>query len=173
MKMEKSPVQNEVQFYRKMMARLVTRENLDHVLQSALEAACVDMGTEAGSVLLRDGNDRHLRFAAIVGEAAPKLRSRRIPDDLGIAGSCIQSGRTQISQDVEKDDRFFREFAESIGFRTRNLVAVPLKRNGETLGALELLNWRGRQLPEGKKKRLGVIVKVLEGILSADSASRS
>jgi signal transduction histidine kinase/putative methionine-R-sulfoxide reductase with GAF domain len=59
----------------------------------------------------------------------------------GIAGQVAKTGRAVRVRDAYDDPRFDREWDERSGFRTRAILAVPVKGPaGETIGVLQVLN---------------------------------
>jgi len=62
----------------------------------------------------------------------------------GIAGFVAESGQIVNLADAYKDERFDRSFDQSSGYRTKSLLALPVKdRNGRIVGVLQLLNNKG------------------------------
>jgi hypothetical protein len=51
-----------------------------------------------------------------------------IPIDSGIAGACVASAQSEIVADAQRDARFNKTIDERTGFRTRNIICVPVKR---------------------------------------------
>lgn len=67
--------------------------------------------------------------------------SIRFDARLGIAGAAVSSGKIVNVPDAYADSRFFKEVDLETGYRTRNLIAVPLKRpDGQVVGICEALN---------------------------------
>lgn len=67
--------------------------------------------------------------------------SIRFDARLGVAGAAIANGETVNVRDAYADARFFKEVDSQTGYRTRNLIAVPLKKpDGEVIGVCEALN---------------------------------
>jgi sigma-B regulation protein RsbU (phosphoserine phosphatase) len=58
----------------------------------------------------------------------------------GIAGWVAQSGQPLIVPDVSKDTRFYSGSDEATGFKTRSILAVPLKVKDRIIGVAEVLN---------------------------------
>ncbi len=64
-----------------------------------------------------------------------------IPDDSGIAGYCFRTGEIVNLDDAYKDPRFNRESDRVHNYRTKSLLAVPLRTpQGKTIGVFEALN---------------------------------
>lgn len=67
--------------------------------------------------------------------------SIRFDARLGIAGAAVSTGKIVNVRDAYQDSRFFKEVDLETGYRTRNLIAVPLKRpDGQVIGVCEGLN---------------------------------
>ena len=68
----------------------------------------------------------------------------RLPLGSGIAGVVAQTGSVINSPDAYADPRFNRTFDLASGYRTRNLLCVPMRgANGGVTGVLQALNKRG------------------------------
>lgn len=65
----------------------------------------------------------------------------RVPIGKGIVGWVAYSGDTLNIDDAYKDNRFNPEIDKITGFKTRNVLAVPLKNiSGEIIGVFEVIN---------------------------------
>jgi len=92
----------------------------------------------------------------------------RIPLGTGIAGAVAASGEAVRVDDAYADPRFNRALDEKTGFRTRSILALPVRdRNGAVFGVAQLLNRRdGRPFESSDEARfarftadLGVILE--------------
>jgi Nif-specific regulatory protein len=82
----------------------------------------------------------------LVGRPALGLPNNelRIKDDTGVVGRTVRSGEVQIVQDVRAEPGWSPAIDEATGFKTRNLLCVPMKdRAGECVGAVEVMNKAG------------------------------
>lgn len=114
---------------------------LDETLDCALEL----MDAADGSLLLLDEESDELVFVLTRGRASEELPGYRFDRDLGIAGWVVENAEPAIVHNVRADPRFMPEVDEYLGYRTRNLIAVPLVTRGRVLGVIEVLNKRGRE----------------------------
>ena len=65
----------------------------------------------------------------------------RVPVGRGVAGAVAETGALENIPDAYADPRFHRDVDTQTGFRTRNLLVVPItSRQGQTLGVLQLIN---------------------------------
>jgi sigma-B regulation protein RsbU (phosphoserine phosphatase) len=111
---------------------------LTELLAKVVDAALALLDAERGSVFLYDAAENELvtRVATGAGEI-------RIPADRGIAGECVRSREVIVVNDAYADARFNREVDRATGFRTRNLLTIPLLGLDDVLvGVLQVLNKR-------------------------------
>lgn len=67
----------------------------------------------------------------------------RLPDSAGIVGECLHTGKAIVVDDAYRDARFNRQVDAKSGYKTRNLLCVPLlDARGERIGAFEVINRR-------------------------------
>jgi len=114
--------------------------DLHTVLESILESAVKIARSEASTLFLVDKASGDLVFSVPTGPAAPKVADMRIQKGVGIAGWVAEKGESVIVRDVSEDHRFHPEIDEQSGFKTRSILAVPLKVKGKVIGVLEALN---------------------------------
>lgn len=159
-------------------------DNLVEVLRKANEF----VPSEAGSILLDDPRSkRHdrqrntLTFLAAFGDGAGALLGQTIPSDHGIAGHVYQSGRAHFTADAPRDRLFNSRIDSETSYRTRSLIAIPIRIGLEVCGVLELLNRHGeasyderdRDLLEIFADYISIAIQnVLDGKLAYEYAKR-
>src|SRR5262252_1714856 len=78
-----------------------------------------------------------------------RVREIRIPEKAGIAGSVFSSGLPEIVDNAYQDARFNRRVDQQTGYRTRNILCVPLRGGaGQVLGVTQVLNKRTGRFTE-------------------------
>ncbi len=117
---------------------LIASADLRTLLGRILDLATHHGGADRGSLfLLRPESGRLVATIFHGGE----LAGIELPVGKGIAGQVALSGEPVCINDVYADERFDRSVDKRTGYRTRNLLAVPMRlRDGEILGVVELLN---------------------------------
>jgi GAF domain-containing protein len=115
------------------------RDALEAVLYFSMDA----LAAEAASVLMLDYEKKNFRFYSAEGEAKEVLLTATFPADQGLAGSVLETQQPEIINDVQHDPRFYGKFDSESGFRTRNMIALPLTAGDEKIGVLEVLNKAG------------------------------
>lgn len=127
---------------------------IENVLQTALEV----VGAEAGSVLLADYETKRLVFRYVIGRKAESLHGTSFPWHEGIAGSVFKSGEPAVISDVKRDPRHFTGVDLMTGYRTRDMITLPLKEwEGGPIGVLNVLNKRNGKLSQNDLALLTII----------------
>ncbi|UCD27849.1 MAG: sigma 54-interacting transcriptional regulator [Planctomycetota bacterium] len=117
---------------------------LPKTLQAIAQTAATVMDAEAASVLLLDCLRNKLVFRAATGVQGDRLIGVEFDAHLGIAGRVVRSGKPAVVIDVHKDKDFFSGIDDQYHFTTRGLVAAPLVKKDEIIGAVEVLNKNGQ-----------------------------
>jgi PAS domain S-box-containing protein len=101
------------------------------------------LGTEGGVVILLDEERQELFFpGAAYDDSATQKRVREIRfqiDEL-MAGQVIQSGEPMIVSDTSKDAVLHTERDKKLGYKTKNLLLVPLRSRDRIIGVLTAIN---------------------------------
>jgi len=122
--------------------RLIAGElQLGSLLRLIMEVTQTVMEAEASSLFLIDSETGDLVFHVALGEKEDELRELyRLPKGSGIAGWCAEQSRSALVADVYADTRFNPEYDQKTGFRTRNMICVPLLFHGECIGVSQVIN---------------------------------
>lgn len=119
----------------------------DHAYRSMLERSLFAftkklaqiVHAERGSLFLVDQSDNSLVLK--VTEELPIKEDIRIPINSGIVGAVVQSGQGILVEDAYEDNRFNRDVDAKTGYRTRSILALPIRNlKGEVFAAVQLLN---------------------------------
>ena len=139
--------ERELEAARLICQALSQHINVDELVENALRIALEVVDADAGSVLLADDKTQQLVFRYVIGEKAEQLRGTAIPWDLGVAGAVFKSGEPAIIGNVARDTRHFSGIDDTTGYKTLDMIAIPLKRwEGQPIGVLEVLNKRSGEL---------------------------
>jgi len=130
----------ELSFLQETSQLLTATLDLNSVLRSLMSQVRDHFQVEAVSVAVLDEESDHLIFQVAVGEAAEAVTGLRLRRGEGIAGWVTQHGEPVLVSDVYKDDRFYPGADEQTNFRTRTVLAVPIRIDHQTIGAIEALN---------------------------------
>ncbi|WP_068071227.1 GAF domain-containing protein [Novosphingobium lentum] len=112
--------------------------NLDGVLNQLVELTTRELACERGTLFLNDDARGELYSRVAQGGLNREIR---ILNSTGIAGHVFQTGEWVLSDDPYSDPRFNSSVDQRTGYRTRNIVCVPVRTMaGESIGVMQCLN---------------------------------
>jgi signal transduction histidine kinase len=112
--------------------------DVDGLLRLVMDRLTTLLGAEASTLFMLDSGKQELWSRVLRGSA---LKEIRIPIASGIAGHVVTSGQTLLLGDAYADIRFNPDIDRLSGFRTRSIIAAPLRHvSGRILGVLEVLH---------------------------------
>jgi len=114
--------------------------HVDVVLRELLDGLDRLLQPTHWSLLLRDPMTGELVFTLVRGDAEGQLLQRRLAPGEGIAGWVVTHDEALLIPDVAQDPRFSARMDSLSGFRTRSVVAVPLRARDACIGVLEIIN---------------------------------
>jgi Nif-specific regulatory protein len=139
----------------KICQRMSSERDLAALLDLIANEATKLMGADRASLFLLDRERGELWSKVALGSEEIRFDAR-----LGIAGAVAMSGQTINVEDAHQDPRFYKEIDLRSGYRTRSLLAIPLRNHeGQIIGTFEVLN-----------KKTGAFNKEDEEILKALAA---
>ena len=135
------------------VGQIITSEmNLNSLFEVIMEQTNQIMGTQRSTVLLYDEKRSELWCLVATGM---KKNEIRIPSNYGVAGWVFQNSKQVIINDAYNDPRFYAEVDKKSGFRTKNILCVPLvNREGQCIGSLQTLNKKSGDFTEEDKDLL-------------------
>jgi phosphoserine phosphatase len=125
--------------------RLASEPRLDPMLQAIATETCNLLAAERATLFLYDSKTDEL-FSRVATES--EVEEIRIPASKGIAGAVAKAGGSYCLNipDAYADPRFNPDVDKATGWRTRNILAVPmLNLEGHLVGVLEAMNKRGER----------------------------
>ena len=125
-------------------------------------------GVEAEIAALRNATDCDRGTAFRLDPRTTRLVSLHADGDngrpvslsmkLGIAGMVAVTGEALVLEDAWADDRFDRSVDQRTGYRTRNMICLPLvSGSGETVGVIQVINKRDGSFTAGDRGLLEAI----------------
>jgi sigma-B regulation protein RsbU (phosphoserine phosphatase) len=119
---------------------LHTSLDLDDLLGLILKAAREGVDADRGTVYLVSSDGKELWSRVLSGNDKLTIR---LPVGRGIAGTVAADGATVRLDDVYTDPRFDRSWDAKTGYRTRTMLAAPIRnREGKVVGVFQLINKR-------------------------------
>ncbi|MDA0260827.1 MAG: GAF domain-containing protein [Proteobacteria bacterium] len=118
--------------------RIADALDLDVLLNRLIEIITEALNADRSTLFLHDDDTGELFSRVAQGDVSTEIR---FPSDWGIAGSVFTTGDPILIQDAYADPRFNPEVDKRTGYRTRNILCVPLRnREGRIIGATQVLN---------------------------------
>lgn len=114
--------------------------DLDDLMLLVMEKAQGVMKAEASSVMIINAEKNVLVCPVALGEVGEKIKKIELPIDKGIAGWVAARGEPLIVPDAYRDARFNPKVDRETGFRTRSILAAPLKVKDRIIGVAEVIN---------------------------------
>jgi signal transduction histidine kinase len=148
--------------------------DVDDLLLLVMERLTGLVGAEAATLFMADEATEELWSRVLRGSS---LKEIRIPWSAGVAGHVFQGGKTLLLGDAYDDIRFNPEIDRQSGFRTRSMIAAPLRHvSGKVLGVIEVLHRKvnvfsvdDRRLVEGVAHQ---VAAVLDNVLLMDQLKK-
>jgi putative methionine-R-sulfoxide reductase with GAF domain len=126
--------------YESVSSMLTQCLDLHDLLEITLHYCMEEVSAEAASILLIDHEKKNFSFYHVEGPKKPILMKATFPTDKGIAGDVLDKQQPEIVNDVPGDPRYYSNIDSLSGFKTRNMVAIPLIAGEEKIAVLEILN---------------------------------
>ena len=117
---------------------LAASKSLDEALETLVDITTSTIGAERGSIFLNDGKTGELYSRVAKGNFKREIR---ILNTSGVVGWVFTNNEGVIIKDAYADERFNREVDDRTGFKTDNILCVPLKLlSGDKIGVSQILN---------------------------------
>jgi K+-sensing histidine kinase KdpD len=112
--------------------------DLDELLELILNAATKSIDADRGTLYLVDEIKKELWSKVHQGTDMVEIR---LPVGKGLAGFVAETGETINIPDTYADPRFNPDIDKRTGYRTRNMLCIPMKnKDGKIIGVFQLIN---------------------------------
>lgn len=112
--------------------------DLDHLLELILNAAAQSIDADRGTLYCLDEATNELWSKVAQGKNVIEIR---LPVGKGLAGYVASIGETVNIADAYKDPRFNPEIDKRSGYKTRNVLCMPMRnKDGKIVGVFQFLN---------------------------------
>lgn len=117
-------------------------KSMEDAISFSIDLAMRHISAESGSVLFAEETGRSLYFVAARGPKSEELLQQDflVPIKSGIVGFCTRTGVGLAVADAPDDPRFFKDISDEIGYATRSIICSPIQCEGQSFGAIELIN---------------------------------
>ncbi len=125
---------------------LGTTLDLDQLLELILQKINDAVEADRATLYLLDERKGELVSRIVQGD---EVRAIRLKVGQGIAGHVAHTGKALLVNDPYEDARFNPEWDMTSGYRTRSILAVPMKNHlGRTIGVIQVLNKKSGQFSD-------------------------
>ena len=132
---------------REVGTALGTTLDLDQLLELILDRITDALEADRATLYLLDETNDELVSRIALGD---DVKSIRLKIGSGIAGHVARTGKFLHANDAYKDPRFSPEWDMLTGYRTRSILAAPMKNHlGKTIGVVQVLNKKKGEFTEG------------------------
>jgi len=185
---EKAQLHERVEKARREEAQMIevtgaisTELQLDPLLRKIMAVTTEILDADRSTLLLFDEATDELWSRVAEGEGIKEIR---FPAWAGIAGSCFKGRKPVNIPDAYADPRFNPEVDRRTGYRTRNILCMPLlNKSGAAIGVTQVLNKRGGPFEDADEARLRAFssqaviaiedARLFEDVLNARNYSES
>ena len=144
-------------------SQLASARDVDALLRTVMDRLTGLLDAEAATLFMHDARTNELWSRVVKGASIKELR---LPVSAGIAGHVFGTGKTLMLGDAYADSRFNPDIDRQSGFRTRSIIAAPLRHvSGRVLGVLEVLHRKvdafasdDRSLVEGVATQIAAVL---------------
>ena len=125
---------------------LGTTLDLDQLLELILQKINDAVEADRATLYLLDERKGELVSRIVQGD---EVRAIRLKVGQGIAGTVAHTSKALLVNDPYQDARFNPEWDMTSGYRTRSILAVPMKNHlGRTIGVIQVLNKKSGQFSD-------------------------
>jgi putative nucleotidyltransferase with HDIG domain len=110
------------------------------VRKRAMQSATRLMNCEVGSLLLLNEEKKELFFEVALGDKGEALKEIRLKIGEGIAGWVAEHRTPLMVADVTKDSRYSMKADDTSGYKTKNIICVPVMVKQKVIGVLQAIN---------------------------------
>jgi adenylate cyclase len=143
--------------------------SLDEILNWLIEMAREHINADRGTIFINDPVTNELYSRVAQGNLSREIR---IMNNSGLAGASFTSNEALLIHDVHKDPRFNESVDQQTGYRTKNMICVPIHNSRhELIGVVQLLNKQTGRFNKQDLEFLGALMT--QGALSLEAAAQS
>ena len=117
---------------------VLSEEDVVALFRRAVTKARELVGSDRGSLFLIDHRKQTL-WTKVATEVGLTIS---VPITAGVVGAVVRSGKTLVVPDAYTEEHFNQSVDKTTGYRTRNILCVPIFREGctEMVGVLQAIN---------------------------------
>jgi GAF domain-containing protein len=156
-------IEQSVTSLRQLIGKYASGLNTHSLISTIRCAAQKLINTDRATVFIRDGKNMVVKSQGIEHEMP---ESFSVPLGKGIVGHVAQTGQTENIRDVYADTRFDQSIDKKTGYKTRNMLCMPVLNNhGEVIAALQMINKKSSSFDKDDEETLSVFSEMVATVL--------
>ncbi len=155
---------DEIQTIVRISSIITSSLEINNVLSNAMLLVEELMEAEACSIFELDKQGNELSFCLARYDPHGNTKAIKMKIGQGVVGCAADTGEVIVVPDTEKDARFNSMVDSITGFRTKSIIAVPIKNKERILGVIQVLNCKDIASFDEKKMEVLFIVAGQIGI---------
>jgi len=132
----------QLSFLNEVGRNLTSVLDLPSLLEQILDNAIDILNCEAGTLFLVDEETGELIFEVVKGPVAGELVGRRLPPGTGHVGRAVETALPAIVNEVRTTSEWSDDEDQKTGFKTRDLLLIPMIVQERVVGVIEVINRR-------------------------------
>ena len=131
---------NKIDYFQHISEKVIEKKPIEDLLDEIIEASKALVNAEASTLLLYEKKSDSLHFHIATGPKGDKVESGTLQVGSGIAGWVAEKKAPVKIDDCYADERFNREYDKVSGFKTKNMICVPMLRKEGLIGVIQVMN---------------------------------
>lgn len=154
----------------RVVKAMATERKLESMLEVITRETASMLACDRCSVFVLDSH--HGELWTQVAQGLDGHRTIRVPlNGTSVVSLCARTGRTINIPDAYSDPRFDPDVDKSTGYRTNNILCVPMhNRNGAVIGVFEVMNKEGGTFTLEDEEWLQALAAVAAGLIEQAQA---
>jgi len=120
-------------------------KDIHNLLLRIMESATRLSDAEASSLLLLDKETDALKFEVALGSKSSEVKKYTVKLGEGIAGWVAKNNESLIVNDTDKDKRHLSKIGKEIKYKSKSIMAVPMRIMDDCIGVIEVINKKSEQ----------------------------
>ncbi len=130
----------DLNYLHQISQKISAIHEIDVLLKEIMESCKEITNAEASSLLIYDEKENILYFEVALGEKGGDVKKIICKMGEGIAGWVAQNRKALLVPDCYADERFNPDYDRQTGFKTRNMICVPMIRDDKLIGIIQVIN---------------------------------
>lgn len=137
-------IENSLSLSHNITNEILSKKPLNRLLNEIIKSSKILLNAEASTLYLFNEANKKLHFHIVKGKSESTLSKQTIALGEGIAGWVAENREPLLIKDCYSDPRFDASYDKTTSFKSRNMLCVPMIKNKELIGVLQLINKKNK-----------------------------